>query len=57
MKHTTTGVGFLTHYPSLPSFTFVSADAVQWIISHVDDVVSEEKAVELMEVSEAHIMT
>ncbi|KAJ9573996.1 hypothetical protein L9F63_008626, partial [Diploptera punctata] len=49
MKNTTSGVGFLTYYNSLPSFTFVSADAIQWIISHVDDVLDEEKALQLME--------
>lgn len=46
-----TGVGFLTHHPSLPSYTFVSADAVQWLIYHVDGVLHEERAVNIMEVS------
>ncbi|XP_069703010.1 GATOR complex protein Iml1 isoform X2 [Periplaneta americana] len=49
MRNTSTGVGFLTHHASLPSYTFVSADAVMWLINHVEGVVSEDKAVEIME--------
>lgn len=51
MRNTVSGVGFLTHHPSLPSYTFVSADAVQWLICHVDGVLHEERAVDIMEVS------
>jgi hypothetical protein len=51
MRNTVSGVGFLTHHPSLPSYTFVSADAVQWLICHVEGVLHEEKAVDIMEVS------
>jgi hypothetical protein len=51
MQNTVSGVGFLTHHPSLPSCTFVSADAVLWLIRHVEGVLHEEKAVDIMEVS------
>jgi len=51
LQNTVSGVGFLTHHPSLPSYTFVSADAVLWLIRHVEGVLHEEKAVEIMEVS------
>lgn len=51
LRNTVTGVGFLTHHPSLPSYTFVSADAVIWLICHVEGVPNEEKAVDIMEVS------
>jgi hypothetical protein len=51
MGNTVSGVGFLTHHPSLPSYTFVSADAVNWLICHVEGVLHEEKAVTIMEVS------
>lgn len=51
MRNTVSGVGFLTHHPSLPSYTFVSADAVQWLICHVEGVLHEERAVNIMEVS------
>lgn len=51
LQNTVSGVGFLTHHPSLPSYTFVSADAVLWLIRHVEGVPHEEKAVEIMEVS------
>ena len=51
LRNTVSGVGFLTHHPSLPSCTFVSADAVLWLIRHVEGVPHEEKAVDIMEVS------
>nr|CAD7428626.1 unnamed protein product [Timema monikensis] len=50
MRHPQTGVVFLMHHASLPSFTFISADAVQWIIGHMEGVVCEEQAVTIMEV-------
>ncbi|KAK7794438.1 hypothetical protein R5R35_003809 [Gryllus longicercus] len=49
MRHPEKGVGFLTQHPSLPSYTFVSADAVQWLIAHVEGVQNEERAVSIME--------
>ena len=51
MRNTVSGVGFLTHHPSLPSYTFVSADAVLWLIRHMEGLPREEKAVDIMEVS------
>ena len=50
MRHPHTGVGFLTQHPSLPSQTFVSADAVQWLNSHIEGGVSVEVAVLIMKV-------
>lgn len=48
LRHPVTGVGFLTTHPSLPSFTFVSADAVHWLINHLDGVNNTDQAVNLM---------
>ncbi|XP_017880905.1 GATOR complex protein DEPDC5 isoform X6 [Ceratina calcarata] len=48
MKHPQNGVGFLTQHPSLPSQTFVSADAVQWLNNHIEGGVSVEKAINVM---------
>ncbi|XP_076544250.1 GATOR complex protein Iml1 isoform X8 [Osmia lignaria lignaria] len=48
MKHSQTGVGFLTHHPSLPSQTFVSADAVQWLNNHIEGGVTVEGAINIM---------
>ncbi|XP_066583713.1 GATOR complex protein Iml1 isoform X2 [Prorops nasuta] len=48
MKHPQTGVGFLTQHPSLPSQTFVSADAVQWLNNHIEGGITVENAVNLM---------
>ncbi|XP_058807766.1 GATOR complex protein Iml1 isoform X1 [Phymastichus coffea] len=48
MKHPHNGVGFLTQHPSLPSQTFVSADAVQWLNSHIEGGVTVENAITIM---------
>ena len=50
MKHPQTGVGFLTQHPSLPSQTFVSADAVQWLNNHIEGGVTVEGAINIMNV-------
>lgn len=48
MRHPISGVGFLTTHPSLPSFTFVAADAVHWLMNHLEGVTSIDKAVLIM---------
>lgn len=48
LRHPVTGVGFLTTHPSLPSFTFVSADAVHWLINNLEGINSMDQAVGLM---------
>ncbi|XP_050487982.1 GATOR complex protein Iml1 isoform X2 [Bombus huntii] len=48
MKHPQNGVGFLTQHPSLPSQTFVSADAVQWLNNHIEGGVTVESAINIM---------
>ncbi|XP_028048788.1 GATOR complex protein Iml1 [Monomorium pharaonis] len=48
MKHPQTGVGFLTQHPSLPSQTFVSADAIQWLNNHIEGGVGVEQGVNTM---------
>ncbi|XP_016771452.1 GATOR complex protein DEPDC5 isoform X10 [Apis mellifera] len=48
MKHSQNGVGFLTQHPSLPSQTFVSADAVQWLNNHIEGGVTVENAINIM---------
>lgn len=50
MKHSQNGVGFLTQHPSLPSQTFVSADAVQWLNNHIEGGVTVENAINIMNV-------
>lgn len=50
MKHPQIGVGFLTQHPSLPSHTFVSADAVQWLNKHIEGGVTVENAIKIMKV-------
>ncbi|KYQ52041.1 DEP domain-containing protein 5 [Trachymyrmex zeteki] len=48
MKHPQTGVGFLTQHPSLPSQTFVSADAIQWLNNHVEGGMEIEHGINIM---------
>ncbi|XP_076643268.1 GATOR complex protein Iml1 isoform X7 [Halictus rubicundus] len=48
MKHPQSGVGFLTQHPSLPSQTFVSADAVQWLNNRIEGGVTVEGAINIM---------
>lgn len=50
MKHPQTGVGFLTQHPSLPSQTFVSADAIQWLNNHMEGGVGIERGIDIMQV-------
>lgn len=48
MRHPITGVGFLTTHPSLPSLTFVSADAIQWLINRLDGIDNNDQAINIM---------
>ncbi|XP_071633733.1 GATOR complex protein Iml1 isoform X2 [Temnothorax longispinosus] len=48
MKHPQTGVGFLTQHPSLPSQTFVSADAIQWLNNHIEGGMGIEQGINIM---------
>ncbi|KAL6430041.1 hypothetical protein ACFW04_007680 [Cataglyphis niger] len=48
MKHPQTGVGFLTQHPSLPSQTFVSADAIQWLHNHMEGGMGVEQGINIM---------
>lgn len=35
-RHSATGVSFLAKVQSLPSYTFVSYDAINWLNSHIE---------------------
>ncbi|XP_077271177.1 GATOR complex protein Iml1 isoform X8 [Temnothorax americanus] len=48
MKHPQTGVGFLTQHPSLPSQTFVSADAIQWLNNYIEGGMGIEQGINIM---------
>lgn len=55
MKHPQNGVGFLMQHPSLPSQTFVSADAVQWLNNNLEGGVTVETAIGMMKVSKVFV--
>ncbi|XP_017781938.1 PREDICTED: DEP domain-containing protein 5 isoform X2 [Nicrophorus vespilloides] len=48
MKHPVSGVGFLTTHQSLPSATFVSADAANWLLTNMEGVDVLEQAVQIL---------
>lgn len=51
LSHPIHGVEFLSKYPSLPSYTFISYDAVQWMKNRVEGINSEMEAVNRLEVT------
>lgn len=48
MRNLNTGVGFLTQNQSLRNNTFISADAVAWLINHVENVSDTEQAMQIL---------
>lgn len=49
MKHPTHGLGFLSPHASLPGHAFVSADAVSWLKTHMENEPNQERAVAILE--------
>lgn len=47
MKHPTNGLSFINSQPNLPNFTFVTADVVNWLMTHMEGVTSVEKGVQV----------
>lgn len=47
MKHQTTGLQFINQQQTLPAYTFVSGDAVNWLIGHMEGVGSIEQSVQV----------
>ena len=44
-----TGISFISRSAPLPQTTFVSAEAILWLMEHVEGVVSEKRAISIME--------
>lgn len=52
LKHSTSGVGFLNNlHSNFPAYTFVSADAVQWLLTHLEGITTPETAIALLQVN------
>ncbi|XP_018575456.1 GATOR complex protein DEPDC5 isoform X3 [Anoplophora glabripennis] len=49
MKHPTSGLSFINLPQNLPNFTFVTADSVNWLMTHMEGVTSVEKGVQVMQ--------
>lgn len=47
MRNPYTGVGFLTTHQSFATLTFVSADAVTWLMEHIEGVNNVDLAVQV----------
>lgn len=47
MKHPVTGVGFIAAHENLPPLTFISADAVNWLMIHMEGISNIEKAIQV----------
>lgn len=56
LKHPVTGVCFVARAQSLPSFTFVLWDAINWLAAHVEGC-SQVGAVELLEAMRKWVFT
>lgn len=56
MKHPQNGVGFLAPHLSLPSQTFVSTDAIQWMNIHIENV-TVKKSIKMMQVQKFILQT
>ena len=49
MRNPNTGISFVSKTAPLPQSTFVSAEAVMWLMEHVEGVSSEKRAIGIME--------
>nr|XP_024217178.1 GATOR complex protein DEPDC5 isoform X3 [Halyomorpha halys] len=49
LKNPHSGISFLNTHPSFPSNTFVSADAVQWLIAHLEGVSNQQQAINILQ--------
>ena len=49
MRNPNTGLSFVSKNTPLPQSTFVSAEAVMWLMEHVEGVTSEKRAIGMME--------
>ncbi|XP_057663602.1 GATOR complex protein Iml1 isoform X2 [Diorhabda carinulata] len=50
MKHPINGLLFISVQQNLPNLTFVTADAVSWLMTHMEEVPSIEKGIQIMQI-------
>ncbi|XP_060527530.1 GATOR complex protein Iml1 isoform X2 [Cylas formicarius] len=48
MKHQSHGLSYVSNQHNLPTYAFVAADAVKWVVTHVEDVTAVEEALLVM---------
>lgn len=48
MKHPATGLGFIAPHENLPPLTFISADAVNWLMIHMEGISNIERATQVI---------
>lgn len=49
MKSPQRGINFLLKYNNLPPLTFISSEAVIWVVEHVDGVSNDKEAIDLLQ--------
>ncbi|XP_075221255.1 GATOR complex protein Iml1 isoform X2 [Lycorma delicatula] len=49
MKHPVSGLSMLSTHTSLPSNVFVSSDSIQWLLSHMEGIVTYDDAINVLE--------
>lgn len=47
LKHPVTGLGFIAAHENLPPLTFISADAVNWLMIHMEGISNIERATQV----------
>ncbi|CAH1099750.1 unnamed protein product [Psylliodes chrysocephalus] len=48
MKHPVNGLQFINMQQNMPNFTFVTADAINWLMNHMEGIATIEKAIQVM---------
>lgn len=51
MKNPASGLNFINLQQNLPNLTFVTGDAVSWLLTHMEGLPTAEKGVQVIEVS------
>ncbi|KAJ8973342.1 hypothetical protein NQ317_004654 [Molorchus minor] len=49
MKHPTNGLSFINLQQNFPNLTFITADAVNWLITHMEGISTIEKGIQVMQ--------
>lgn len=51
MKQPANGLGLLTTHQTLPPYTFISFDAINWLVNHMDGITTPEQAIKVLKIT------